>query len=225
MEKKNESTLTRISKSIVVNPEQSNFIDRRIIKKQFYNSFNYSLMREDQEDPVNLTIGVTSPNEQSGKTLTASNLAVSFALGYKKKTVLVDLSVNNPSLHKIFGTNLTPGLTESFQNGSVFLSKTKLDKLYLLPAGKNKYSSFELNNIVAIRDIINSLKKEFDVVILDMNTILPIRDFPTMFASQVDGLLVVIDTKQTKYQDVEKMFRHIKKDQTIGFVFNRIEED
>jgi Mrp family chromosome partitioning ATPase len=224
MDKTNEKRIVKSTKSIVVNPEKSKFIDRRVIKKQFYNSFKYSMIYEDR-DPVNLTIGVTSPNRGAGKTLTASNLAVSFALGYKKKTVLVDLSMHNPELHNIFGTDLKPGLTESFHNGSVYLSRTKLEKLYLLPAGKRMHSTFDMDNMVAIRDIINSLKQEFEVVILDMNSILPVKDFPTMFANQVDGLLVVVDTRQTKYEDVEKMFRHIKKDQTIGFVLNRIDED
>ncbi len=223
MDKLNSNALVRTTKSIVVNPRQGNYIDRNVVQRQFYNSFNYLMIHDDSKQ-VNLTVGVTSPNRKSGKTLIASNLAVSFALGYKKRTVLVDLNIENPDLHKIFGTNIKPGLAESFENDSVFLSQTKLEHLFLLPAGKSRYSSFNLDDIVAIRDIIHSLKKEFDVVILDMNPILPIENFPAAFATQVDGLLVVVDTKQTKYQHIEKMFRYIKKDQTLGFVFNRMED-
>ena len=224
MEKnRREDKLVPTTKSIVVNPEKSDFIDRDIIKKQFYNSFNFTMLPDHK--PGNLTLGITSPNKGTGKTMTASNLAVSFALGYRRKTVLVDLNIQNPCLHNIFGTSIRPGLTESYQNGSVFLSRTMLDHLYLLPVGGVRNATFEMNDIIAVRDIITSLKEEFDVVVLDMNSILPVKDFPTMFASQVDGLLVVIDTQKTKYGDVEKMFRHIKKDQTIGFVFNRMDDE
>src|SRR5699024_3286247 len=170
MDKLKSNNIVRTARSIVVNPEPCSYIDRDVVQKQFYNSFNYSMIREDSK-PVNLTLGVTSPNRESGKTLIASNLAVSFALGYKKKTVLVDLSIENPDLHKIFGTSIKPGLAESFENGSVFLSRTKLDQLFLLPAGKSRYTSYGLDDIVAIRDIIYSLQKEFEVVILDMNSI------------------------------------------------------
>lgn len=66
MEKTHDKKLVRAAKSIVVNPEQSNYIDQKVIQKQFYNSFNYSMLPEDH-DPLNLTIGVTSPNKGSGK--------------------------------------------------------------------------------------------------------------------------------------------------------------
>lgn len=217
-------SLVRANKSIKVAPQQSDYIDQGIIQKQFYNSFNYSMLPDKYKD-IKLTIGVSSPNKGEGKTLIASNLAVSFALAYKKKTVLVDLNTKNPSLHKIFGTNRTPGLVESFKNGSIFLSQTKLDHLYVLPAGKEQNFSIGLNDITNMRHILHSLRNEFDVVILDMNSVLPIDDFPAVFTNEVDGMLMVIDSKSTKYKDVEKMFRHINRNQMMGFVFNKVDED
>lgn len=223
-EEKTNNKLTKTAKSIVVNPERSNYLDRGIIQKRFYNAFNYSML-PDQYQKIDLTIGVTSPNKKEGKTVTAANLGVSFALAHKKKTVLVDLNMKNPSLHTVFGTNLRPGLVESFHNGSVFLSQTKLDQLYLLPAGRYKDFSLELENFVGIRDIIYSLRQEFEVIILDMSPVFPIDDFPAVLANQTDGLLVVVDTEKTKYADVKKIFRYINKNQTIGFVLNKVDEE
>lgn len=219
---KTENQLVPSAKSIVVKPAQSNYIDKSMVNRKFYNAFNYSML-PDQYQKINLTVGVTSPNKGEGKTITASNLAVSLALAYKKKTVLVDLNLQNPSLHSIFGTDLKPGLVESFNNGSVYLSQTKLDQLYLLSAGEYENFSLDMNDVVSIRDIIYSLQQEFEFVILDMNSIFPIEDFPAIFAKEFDGLLVVIDTESTKYGDVEKIFRHINKNQTMGFVFNKVE--
>lgn len=223
-EEKTNNKLTKTAKSIVVNPERSNYLDQGIIQKRFYNAFNYSML-PDQYQKIDLTIGVTSPNKKEGKTVTAANLGVSFALAHKKKTVLVDLNMKNPSLHTVFGTNLRPGLVESFHNGSVFLSQTKLDQLYLLPAGRYKDFSLELENFVGIRDIIYSLRQEFEVIILDMSPVFPIDDFPAVLANQTDGLLVVVDTEKTKYADVKKIFRYINKNQTIGFVLNKVDEE
>lgn len=223
-EEKKEFQLQKTSKSIVVDPKQSDYIDRGVIQQQFYNSFNYSMLPDKYQD-IKLSIGVSSPNKGEGKTLIASNLAVSFALAYKKRTVLVDLNTKDPSLHKIFGTNRKPGLVESFQNGSVYLSQTKLDQLYLLPAGRRQNFSIGLNDVTTIRDILLSLKNEFEIVILDMNSVLPIDDFPAVFTNEVDGMLMVIDSKNTKYKDVEKMFRHINRNQMMGFVFNRVDEE
>lgn len=213
--------LVPTEKSIVVNPKEGGHIDRSVVNRKFYNSFNFSMLPEQK---INLTVGVTSPNKGEGKTLTASNLAVSLALAYQKRTVLVDLNLGNPSLHSIFGTSRAPGLVESFNNGSVYLSKTKIDPLYVLPAGEYDNSSLGMSDVASIRDIIYSLQKEFEFVVLDMNSIFPIEDFPSVFAKEFDGLLVVIDTESTKYDDVEKIFRHISEKQTMGFVFNNVEE-
>lgn len=219
---KTDKKLVPSAKSIVVNPNESDYIDKSMVNRKFYNAFNYSML-PDEYQKINLTVGVTSPNKGEGKTITASNLAVSLALAYKKKTVLVDLNVKDPSLHSIFGTNLEPGLVESFNNGSVYLSQTKLDQLYLLPAGRYEDFSLDMDDVVSIRDIIYSLQQEFEFVVLDMNSIFPIEDFPAIFAKEFDGLLVVIDTDSTKYDDVEKIFRHINKKQTMGFVFNNVD--
>lgn len=219
---KTEKQLVPSGKSIVVDPEQSDYIDKSMVNRKFYNAFNYSML-PDEYQSINLTVGVTSPNKGEGKTITASNLAVSLALAYKKKTVLVDLNMKDPSLHSIFGTSLEPGLAESFKNGSVYLSQTKLDQLYLLPAGGYENISLDMDDVVSIRDIIYSLQQEFEFVVLDMNSIFPIEDFPAIFAKEFDGLLVVIDTESTKYADVEKIFRHINKNQTMGFVFNKVD--
>lgn len=223
-DKDRENRLVPSTRSIVVNSEKSNYINRKIVKKKIYNAFNYSMLPEEYQK-INLAIGITSPNKGEGKTVTASNLAVSFALAYKKKTVLIDLNMKNPCLHKVFGTDLKPGLRESFRNGSIFLSQTRLANLYLLPAGWNQGYALELEDLGAIREIISSLKKEFEIIIFDMNPVFPIEDFPAVFTNEVDGLLVVIDTRKTKYASVKKMFRHIDKDQTMGFVFNRVDED
>lgn len=215
--------LASITKSIVVDPQKSSFIDQSIVKKKYCNALNCSIL-PDKYKKIQLTVGVTSPNKGEGKTLTAANLAVSFAMAYKKKTVLVDLNMENPCLHEIFGTKLNPGLVESFQNGSVFLSRTWLDQLYLLPAGKYHNYSLGLDSVVQIRDILYTLRKEFEVIILDMNSVFPIDNFPAVCVNEVDGLMVVIDTQKTKYADVEKMFKHIKRDQTLGFVFNNVDD-
>ena len=56
-----QTKLVRVIKSIVVNPDMGNYVDDTIIKFQYYNSFNYSLLSRDQEK-VGMTLGITSPN-------------------------------------------------------------------------------------------------------------------------------------------------------------------
>ena len=56
------------------------------------------------------TIMVTSPNPSEGKTMVASNLALSLALN-DRPTVIIDCDLRKPRVHKIFDLDSQPGLT------------------------------------------------------------------------------------------------------------------
>ena len=240
----NENKLIRLIKSIVVNPEVGKQIDNNIVAFRYYNCFNYSLLSKDHKD-VNLTLGITSPNPGEGKTLVASNLGVSLALGYQKKTVLVDLNVQRPRLHEIFSTALSPGLFESFKDGTIAVSRTAIEHLYILSAGTflqsckpaegwssdSDLSSQALREpplglvqIAAFRDVIYSLEQEFEFVIIDMPSVNS-SGFPILFANQLNGLLIVVNVGNTKSDEIDRMFRMVNERQVLGFVFNRVKDE
>src|SRR5258706_10096052 len=74
--------LVRLPKTIVVSDRAPQELDSGIVAFEYYNCFNYSLLAGDQRN-INLTVGITSSAPGEGKTLVASNLAVSLALGYE----------------------------------------------------------------------------------------------------------------------------------------------
>jgi len=235
--------LVRSIKSIAINPEKGRFLDDSVIKFKYYNSFNYSLLARGQED-VTLTLGITSPKQGEGKTLVACNLAMSLAMGSQKNTVLVDLNINNPRLHQVFGVIPSPGLGEALRNGTIHLSQTVIDHLAILPVGNVplhlenvlrfpaisglpastiQRNVLGLDQLAAFRDIIYSLEQEFDFVIVDlpaMNT----EEIPVLFTNQLNGLLVVVRTGKTKREDLDVMFQHINQHQVVGFVFNHMKQ-
>jgi Mrp family chromosome partitioning ATPase len=235
--------LVRLVKPIVVNSDGSRHVDTRVVAFQYYNCFNYTLLAKDHAG-INLAVGITSPNPGEGKTLVASNLAVSLAIANQRETVLVDLNIRNSRLHSIFGTKPSPGLIEALSDGAIHVSETKIKHLYVLAAGNvrgNPWSaerlapvagaskgsvsrpSVGLEHLAAFRDVIYSLKQEFEFVIVDMPSIHE-RRFPILFTNQLDGLVVVIDARKTKHGDVDAMFHRLNKSQVMGFVFNRVDE-
>ncbi len=238
-----DNKLVRVIKSIVVNPERGRYVDDTVVRFQHYNSFNYSMLRREPES-LNVTLGITSASPREGKTLVASNLAVSLAMGSQKNTVLVDLNVLNPRLHEIFGIAKSPGLFEAFQNGSIHISGTAVDHLFVLAAGNVRvaqdrileseaFSDLSTRSVVkpmvgleqlpSFRDIIYSLEQEFEFVIVDMPS-MNSEGVPVLFANQLNGLIVVIDNRRTRREDVEAMFKHVNERQVLGFVFNRFRQ-
>jgi Mrp family chromosome partitioning ATPase len=217
-----ESKLVRIAKTVIVSSDGVGEIDNTIVSPRYYNCFNYSLLPKDQRD-LKLSLGITSPNPGDGKTLAASNLAVALAMSYQRKTVLVDLNIQRPRLHEVFGTPLRPGLVEAFNDVTVHVSATRLEDLFVLSAGESMARPLGLDRFAFFRDVIYSLVQEFEFVIVDMPSI-GVPGFPVLFASQLNGLFVVLDFGRTKRWEVDKMFRLLNEGQILGFIFNRIKD-
>jgi Mrp family chromosome partitioning ATPase len=236
-----ESTkLVRILKTVVVNPEVGRHIDDNVIKFQYYNSFNYSFLSRGQEN-VSMTLGITSPNPGEGKTLVACNLAVSLAMGSRKKTMLIDLNVYNPCLHRIFGTVRGPGLAEALRSSTIHVHQTQIENLSVLTAenfttvqdgavASAPFSAFSaqpvlhpllsLDQLAAFRDVVYTLEQEYEFVIVDMPSLNTVG-FPVLYANQLNGLVVVVNTGTTKKEEINGIFHQINERQVLGFVFNR----
>jgi Mrp family chromosome partitioning ATPase len=236
-----ENRIVRLIKTVVENPERGRTIDERVVQFRYFNSFNYSLLAREGKS-VNLTVGITSAKAGEGKTLVASNLAVSLAMGFQKKTVLIDLCFAKPRIHEIFGLQNGPGLADAFTNGSIHVSRTQVENLYVLtsgmvplyhePAGPGQGGSgmqvspkplLGLDQLTGFRDVIYSLEQEFDFIIVDMPSVNS-AEIPILFTNTLNGLLIVVDNGKTRREELDAMFQKINEHQVLGFVFNRIEE-
>lgn len=232
--------LVRLIKSIYVNPVRGKYVDDKVVKYKFYNSFNYSLLSRERQD-INLSLGITSPKMGEGKTMIACNLAVSLAMGSQKNTILIDLNIANPLLHKIFGVPLAPGLTEAFNGNEIHISQTSVDNLSVLAAGKSIVPhenlfhqshiqnsmrggrlkpSIGLEQLPAFRDIIYSLQQNYEFIVVDMPAINS-ESVPNLFAQQLNGLIVVVRSGNTKREDIDLMLQRVNENQILGFVLNR----
>lgn len=195
-------------------------LNSKVINKRFYNNFNFSKLAL-SASPKTVILGITSPNKGEGKTLVASNMAVSLAKAYHQRTVIVDLNIKNPELHKIFGVNMSPGLAEGLQNKMLRVRQTNIKNLYLLTSGDVFDYPPGIKDTIALREVLYTLKKEFDFIIVDMNSIFPIEEFPIHFINEIEGLLTVIDASSTKREELERIYNHIDERRFMGYVFNR----
>ena len=183
--------LVRVLRTISVGEDRGKYVDERTVRFKYYNAFNYSLLSRNSGE-VNLTLGITSPNRGEGKTLISCNLAVSLAMGSQKKTILIDLNVQSPQLHRIFGVPQTPGLLDALRDTTIHVSQTAIEHLTVLTAGipsaaqdprphgnalpakpmQMAQSPFlGLEQLTAFRDILYSLEQAYDFIIVDMPAI------------------------------------------------------
>lgn len=236
--------ITQIPKSIVLNPIRRRTVDPQTVAFPYYNSFNYSLLSKEGNE-VQLALGITSANAGEGKSLVASNLAVSLTLGYKKKTILVDLNIQHPTLHEVFGAPQGPGLLDALSSSNIHVWQTAVDHLHLLSAGSlsghgqqwgangNRFhrslnfsnpQRLRLEQMTAFSDVISALQQDYEFIVVDMPA-MNTEDFPVLFANRLDGVVMVVDSTMTKRHDVEKVFRRLNERQVIGFILNRVKDE
>jgi len=196
---------------------------RKYVSAKYYNSFNF-LKLSQLFSLKKIAIGITSANHKDGKTLVAVNMAVSLAKGYQQKTLLVDFNFHNPQLHTVFNAPLAPGLAEAMEHKLIRVSPTPEQNLFLMSAGNAKDIKPGIEHTLVLRQILNTLKEEFEFIIVDMTSVLPINEFPVHFINEIDGLISVIDTTRTKKTDFTKIFNHLDERRFMGYVFNKVKK-
>lgn len=237
-----DQSLVRLRKKVVYNGLEKNAqLDTKVVSPRFYNTFNYQLLPREQL-AGRLTFGIISARVGDGKTLVASNLGISFAVANEKKTLLVDLNVGRPKLHKVFGTRLEPGFLSALQNPEIQVMDTPIKNLSLLPAGNattgagaliplggkgNSHASSSgevllgVEHITEFRDLVYSLQQEFEVIIFDLPS-LEAAEVPALYLNLLNGVIVVVNSGTTKKEQIDSLLHHLKENQVVGFVFNRV---
>ena len=161
------------------------------------------------------TIVVTSSTTGEGKTTTISNLAIAMSqIGLK--TLLIDCDLRRPMVHKIFGLDKEPGLSDIMMDtikwqdcihtitdimmGPLQLEDVLLtpgmDNLHILTSGLSVTTPSELMNSSEMPELLKEMKKTYDVILLDSTPVLSAAD-ATILSSWVDGVILVYKVGRT----------------------------
>jgi succinoglycan biosynthesis transport protein ExoP len=146
------------------------------------------------------TIVVGSPNPIEGKSVTIANLGVVMAQA-GARVVIVDSDLRRPVIHKIFNLPNTEGLTNALLQdrplADGYLQSTEVENLQVLTTGPLPPNPSELLSSQKMTDLIENLKEEADVVLLDSPPSLAVTD-AVVLASKADGMLLVADAGTTR---------------------------
>jgi len=152
---------------------------------------------------------LTSPTLQEGKTTTIVNLAITLSQA-GQKTLLVGANLRRPSIHKFFGIDRDPGLTDvlvgnqrwedcirtvadilmgRFEMEDIMIAPG-LDNLHILESGPVPANPSELLSTPQMAEFIRQVRQRYDIILFDAPPVLPVTD-AAILGGQMDGVILV----------------------------------
>ena len=145
-----------------------------------------------------MRLTISSPNAGDGKSLIASNLAVSFAsAGYQ--TVLVDGDIRRGELHRMFGTDRRPGLLDYLQGEATLdqiVRPSNQPGLWIIPCGTRRQHGPELLGSGAMQRLLEQLQQRFNAVLVDSPPLGAGVD-PFVLGAATGNMLLVVRSGET----------------------------
>ena len=141
---------------------------------------------------------VTSSGPKEGKTTTAANLAIGLARE-GKNTLLIDLDLRKPTVHRLFDLDKDQGFTNVLLNHLTLeqaLQSTQVPRLSVLTSGPQPPDVANVLRSNMIPKIMEEFRQSADIIIVDTPPLLVVPD-PLILASVVDGVLMVVDMRNT----------------------------
>jgi capsular exopolysaccharide synthesis family protein len=156
----------------------------------------------DVDNPPRCVV-ITSSLPEEGKTTTACNLAITFALS-GQKVCIIDGDLRRPKVADYFGIEGSIGLT------NLLAGQNKLNEVFVkwnrglvmvLPAGPVPPNPSELLGSKSMATLLEFLSTRFDVVIIDAPPLLPVTD-AAILAAVSDGAVLVVRHGKTSRTEV-----------------------
>jgi capsular exopolysaccharide synthesis family protein len=174
------------------------------------------------------TLMVTSSRSREGKSITAANLAVALAQS-GRKTALVDCDLRRPTQHEIFQMPAETGLTSLFLDEALTIDGSAPEKyrnLTVIPAGPMPHNPAELLDSVRMAQVMDQLKAQFEVVVLDVPPVLSVAD-ATIIGARCDAVLLVVDCGYTRRAQIKRAKEALLAvgARVLGVAVNRVSED
>lgn len=184
--------------------------DKKSVAWEAYLSIRTSLaFLTDHGVPRSFLLTSTRPNE--GKSTSALALAAVLA-STKKRILLIDGDMRNPSLHQMLDGKNTNGLSNYLSGEddlSKLISRRSLLGIDLMTAGPIPPNAAELLSSSRMRELVAKLNESYDTVIVDAPPVLGLADIP-LLADSVEGVIYTIEAGGVKLRGIQAAIQRVR---------------
>jgi exopolysaccharide/PEP-CTERM locus tyrosine autokinase len=176
------------------------------------------------KDTFKNTLAVTSSVSDEGKSITATNLAISLSQDYDHAVILIDADMRRPTLHTYLNRMPDKGLSDCLINGvdpDAVLMPIGSDKLSFLPAGKRVDDPVEFFASRGMQVFMRDLKTRYAdrYIIVDTPPALLFAE-TKMISSFADGTILVVKEGLATLENISETIDILKAVNIMGIVYN-----
>lgn len=180
----------------------------------------YALAEEEKNCKV---IIVTSAMQSEGKSITAVNLAISFA-EMNNRVLLVDCDLRRPKLSRLLELSAKVGLSNVLIKPEMLeqaIQTTKVANLDVLPTGDVPPNPSELLGSSRMHKLLESMRERYDYIILDTSPVNIVTD-ACVLVPESSGVLFVVRANRSERDAVAHAVDQLEysKAKMLGFVLN-----
>jgi len=171
------------------------------------------------------TILVTSAGASEGKSVTAANLAISFAQA-GESVLILDTDLRRPTQHNLFGVEASVGLTNVLVgelSAQQAIQDTAVEGLRILPSGPLPPNPAELLDSARMGALLQELRTVANIIVLDSPPAIMLTD-ALVLAAQVDWTILVAAAGQVTREAFDEMVRLMRhaRGNILGVVLNKL---
>jgi Mrp family chromosome partitioning ATPase len=170
------------------------------------------------------TFGVTSARDGEGKSTLSAQLALVLSEAQRSRVLLVEASLERPTLARLLGLQVPPGLGFSVQisrrmHGSAdpWAVLALGPALHVLVENEAEPGYPGALHAPAFRHAIERLARSYDWVIVDAPSILGSGD-ANVVEEAVDGMIVVAKSRQSRGTDLRAAVKQLGRRKAVGVV-------
>jgi capsular exopolysaccharide synthesis family protein len=166
---------------------------------------------------------ISSAMPREGKTLTATNLALTLSESYHQRVLLVDADLRAPSIHELLQIPAAPGLTDYLSDTGSELPVVRFSPhLAVLPGGRMLANPIAGLVSTRMQGLMADAVTQFDWVVVDTPPIGLLPD-ANLVARLADAVVFVIAAGQSPFGQVQRATAQIGAERILGVVLNRAE--
>ena len=171
------------------------------------------------------TVMITSAVDAEGRTLTATNLALTLSHSYQGRVLLIDADLRRPAIHKLLQLDNRIGLGDTLKiatSDRTLPVQQVSPMLWVLTAGPPDPDPVSGLVSDTMRQLLTEAAAQFDWILLDTPPVAVLPD-ANLLAAMVGTALLVVSANTTPYPLVMRAIERIGASRILGVVMNRAE--